>query len=1151
MRRGAPALVLAMFALAPRAQAQPVVDPFTKDQVPLLQLLAPGSTGSVTSDASILGTERDLFLQHFSGAGAVSAEVTTPSGPLAFSAGAGTLGQVRVTWDGADGDAGVLAATGLGVVNLTSGGANALRLRVLAATAGTSVTIQVYSSAANHSRRAVLLPAVAVQTDFYLAFSSLAISGGTGANFASVGAIEMTLRGTNVSATIDDLSAVAAASTMTGLLTDNVAVPAIPGQTLNYTATIANTGVGDATNLQLQAVLQTSVSLGTVEVSPLARDDAYSIGHDTQLTVIAPGVLANDVDAEPVPDPLTATPAGAIVTTQGGSVTLAGDGSFTYDPPAGFLGADSFNYQADDGNGIPGPGTVVIDVLCPVITVNPSALAEGLYNAAYSTVTFSATGAPTAVTWSATGLPPGITLGASSGDLTGTPTDTADPFTVVVTATDTAGCTGSRTISWIVRPNPDPESYTGGVGNTQFVVGATPPGTPHVFVSDNVKTGDQGPGTLSVTFNPTSANAGTIAEGTTDGTFVFSPALNFAGPSDSFTYTLMDGNGVTNTATVTIALSNRVWYVNSTGGSDSASRGRSHEPLLTIAQAVTNATSVVAGDTIFVHSSASNYAVAATLNDANLTLWGQGTAFALNGLSIAAGAKPTISNTITIAADNVTISSVAISTGGLTGVTNSGTRTGITIKNDVSVTTTTGTAVSFSNLNSTAGGAPNFGINFTSVSANGAANGISLTNVNVTTGTFTVLGDSGVTNNASGGLIQNTASAGVVLDNTRNVSLNYLDITNPGTDGIRITTINAFTLNRSNVSDSAGSAPADKAIDVGDFVTGTPVNGAISITNSVIGPAAGSSPHDSLAIGISGGTSVWNVTGTTIRRTGNSGINMEVRGSANATLNVTSSSFAGANVAGSGSPSARGIFVNNLDDSVVSTTIQTSSFTNNNIHIDLNQQNDTDPVGSHTFQVLNNATMTGARSHAMNIFAAAGTFAGTFTGTISGNTIGNAGIVDSGSAIGNGIRVNINGGSDATMLLDGNVIRQTPNGRGMEIIARNGTGGLDVTVTNNNVNPQDISGFPLAAILLQSNALTIANTIRADVRGNTVPSASDVTDLVTTYIGLVRSSTSTFQFVDTTAPISGTCASEVAATNTGSTSVLGTCTLIPPPISIP
>ena len=64
-----------------------------------------------------------------------------------------------------------------------------------------------------------------------------------------------------------------------------------------------------------------------------------------------------------------------------------------------------------------------------------------------------------------------------------------------------------------VRPTTDNENYTGGVGNTQYVAGAPFPSTPHVAFADDVKTGDAGPGALSVTFPATSTNGGTIVEG--------------------------------------------------------------------------------------------------------------------------------------------------------------------------------------------------------------------------------------------------------------------------------------------------------------------------------------------------------------------------------------------------------------------------------------------------------------------------------------------------------------------------------------------------------------------------------------------------------------------------------------------------------------
>jgi hypothetical protein len=455
--------------------------------------------------------------------------------------------------------------------------------------------------------------------------------------------------------------------------------------------------------------------------------------------------------------------------------------------------------------------------------------------------------------------------------------------------------------------------------------------------------------------------------------------------------------------------------------------------------------------------------------------------------------------------------------------------------------TTTGVAL---NVTNTTIGSSN--LEFTSISANGAASGITL-NTTGAAGGLKVRGDGGGSNNGSGGTIQNTSAAAITLHNTDAVSLNYLNITNPATDGIRITDINGFTLNRSNIVDTAGGTN-DKAIDIGDFGVGTPVVGTISITNSVLGPTApNAAPDDLLAVGIASGSSTWSITGTTFRRTGSSGFNFEARGGSVITTMVDNSTFAGA-----GEPtSARGIFLNNLDDSVVMLfTVQNSTFSGNTIHVDMNQQNDTDPDGSQTFRVLNN-TMTGANSHAINILAATGAFAGSFTGTVSGNAIGNAAVAGSGSAIGNGIRVNINGGSDATMLLNNNTIRQTPNGRGIEVIARNGTGGLDITVTNNDVNPQALSA-PLAAIFLQSNCLTVCNTLRADVRGNTVPAPVTAEDIINPgpYIQLIESGASTLQLVDT-APASADCAAQLASTNTGSTGVLGACSLIAGPITTP
>jgi hypothetical protein len=214
---------------------------------------------------------------------------------------------------------------------------------------------------------------------------------------------------------------------------------------------------------------------------------------------------------------------------------------------------------------------------------------------------------------------------------------------VTITVTDNFGCQGSVNTTLTIRPVAVADSYTGGVGNTQFVVGTTVT-TPAVAKTGTVKDNDNGPGPLTVTFNAP-AN-GAVTEGGTDGTFIYTPNVAFGGPTDTFTYTLTDGNGVTNTGTVTIALAGMVWYVNSgpTNGD-----GRSHSPFNTLANA---ATPSGAGSQIYVHTG-SGTTTGSLAMDASQTLHGAGAAFALNDLLIPAGTAPTLSGTVTLANNDI------------------------------------------------------------------------------------------------------------------------------------------------------------------------------------------------------------------------------------------------------------------------------------------------------------------------------------------------------------------------------------------------------------------------------------------------------------------------------------------------------------------
>ncbi|MEG4409167.1 cadherin-like domain-containing protein, partial [Microcoleus sp. MON2_D5] len=102
---------------------------------------------------------------------------------------------------------------------------------------------------------------------------------------------------------------------------------------------------------------ETSANINVTNSPPIAQPDTYSISAGKVLSVIVPGVLANDSDA----DLDTLTAAVAANPTQG-SIALNNDGSFTYTPNAGFSGTDTFTYTVSDGIVNSAPATVTVSV---------------------------------------------------------------------------------------------------------------------------------------------------------------------------------------------------------------------------------------------------------------------------------------------------------------------------------------------------------------------------------------------------------------------------------------------------------------------------------------------------------------------------------------------------------------------------------------------------------------------------------------------------------------------------------------------------------------------------------------------------------------------------------------------------------------------
>ena len=94
--------------------------------------------------------------------------------------------------------------------------------------------------------------------------------------------------------------------------------------------------------------------------APVAVADSYSTPTNTTLTVAAPGVLANDSDADA--DPLSAI---KVSDPTHGTLTLGATGSISYVPTTGYSGPDSFTYKANDGTVDSNTVTVSLTVTAP------------------------------------------------------------------------------------------------------------------------------------------------------------------------------------------------------------------------------------------------------------------------------------------------------------------------------------------------------------------------------------------------------------------------------------------------------------------------------------------------------------------------------------------------------------------------------------------------------------------------------------------------------------------------------------------------------------------------------------------------------------------------------------------------------------------
>jgi Big-like domain-containing protein len=110
---------------------------------------------------------------------------------------------------------------------------------------------------------------------------------------------------------------------------------------------------------------QATVTITITNAAPVANSDAYSGSAGTTLVVAAPGVLANDTDADG--DPLSTQLVSGVT-----GLNLYANGGFQYTPGGGFSGTTSFSYRVSDGIAWSGTTTVSVMISAPASTPTPS-----------------------------------------------------------------------------------------------------------------------------------------------------------------------------------------------------------------------------------------------------------------------------------------------------------------------------------------------------------------------------------------------------------------------------------------------------------------------------------------------------------------------------------------------------------------------------------------------------------------------------------------------------------------------------------------------------------------------------------------------------------------------------------------------------------
>ena len=334
----------------------------------------------------------------------------------------------------------------------------------------------------------------------------------------------------------DQLSVIGVGAPAHGTATIN------PNGTVRYTPAANYNGpdsftytVSDGTSTRTATV---SITVSPVNDPPVAVDDAATTDEDVAFAI---AVLGNDTDIDGI-DILSVSSVGA---PAHGTAALNPDGTIRYTPVANYFGTDSFTYTVSDGAG--GTDTATVNITINSVNDAPFANADAALINENTVATISVLANDTDIendilTVTAVGAPAhGATAINLDRTISYTPqTDWfgVDSFTYTIDDGNGGVTVGNVTVT--VNNIPEARGERALTSEEQTVA-------IQVIANDVELDGDA----LFVSAAGNGAH-GTVTIGT-GGTVNYTPNLNFYG-EDSFTYTVSDGRGGSDTASVIVTV---------------------------------------------------------------------------------------------------------------------------------------------------------------------------------------------------------------------------------------------------------------------------------------------------------------------------------------------------------------------------------------------------------------------------------------------------------------------------------------------------------------------------------------------------------------------------------------------------------------------